>query len=73
MSPFVFTKQDIMESNAIANTAAEYNIPFINTNFCTKEMGIDYAVDFYDQNHVNLLGAEKYTANLTAYLTKNYF
>lgn len=73
MSPFVFTNQDIMESNAIANVATEYDIPFINTNFCTKEMGIDYAVDFYDQSHVNLLGAEKYTAYLTSYLTKNYY
>ena len=71
-SPFVFTEQDIKESNAIAGIAAEYGIPFINTNFYTNEMGLDYTIDFYDGSHVNLLGAEKYTAYLTAYLEENY-
>ena len=35
-------------------------------------MNLDYRYDFYNGNHVNIYGAEKYTNCLSEYLVKNY-
>lgn len=35
-------------------------------------MGIDPTTDFYDNNHTNILGAEKYTRFLANYIDAEY-
>ena len=35
-------------------------------------MGLDYKTDFYNNDHVNIFGADKYTKFLENYLIKNY-
>lgn len=45
-------------------------------NFNTKELseavGIDYSKDLYNSKHVNILGSEKYTEYLAAYIHQHY-
>lgn len=50
----------------------EYGFDFINVNEYYEETGISIYRDFANLNHVNLLGADKYTAFLANYLNKNY-
>lgn len=71
-SPFTVTQQDVMELNRIGEIAQEYGILFLNANRHYEEMGLDFSRDFYDKNHVNLYGAEKYTDFLAAYVREHY-
>ncbi|MCB6992377.1 hypothetical protein LI177_02605 [bacterium 210820-DFI.6.37] len=43
-----------------------------NTQELTEAMGLDYETDFYNAKHVNILGAEKYTDYLSAYIHEHY-
>ena len=58
--------------NTIGDIAAEYGIDFLNTNTLYDEMDIDFQNDFYDNNHVNVFGSEKYTQFLQEYLLEHY-
>ena len=60
-APFVFTEQDVMDSNTLESIAGEYGIPFLDMASILEKTGIDYETDFCDVSHVNILGAEKYT------------
>ncbi len=71
-SPFAVTRQDAMELNRMEEIAQEYGIPFLNANRHYGEIGLDFSRDFYDENHVNLYGAEKYTDFLAAYIREHY-
>ena len=50
----------------------EEGIPFINLNRYYDELGIDFATDFADKNHMNHLGNVKFTGWLGNYLAANY-
>lgn len=73
-SPFIYTKQEIGELNAVALLAKEYGIPFLNTNTSgnTEKMGIDFGYDFYNSHHTNICGAIKYSNLVFDYLHENY-
>ncbi len=71
-SPFTVTAEDAMELNRIEEIAQEYGFPFLNSNQHYEEMGLDFQTDFYDLNHVNLYGANKYTDFLAKYMITNY-
>lgn len=58
--------------NYVGDVVAEYGYEFLNTNDYYREMGIDFSHDFYNRDHVNLYGAEKYTAFLAKYISENY-
>lgn len=59
--------------NAIENYAKENELPYIDLNMKTKEIGIDWKTDSYDKgDHLNLHGAQKVTAYMGKYLTENY-
>lgn len=70
--PFVFTEQDILESNSLKAIAGEYGIPFLDLPFLLERTGIDYETDFSDVSHVNILGADKYTSFLANYISEKY-
>ena len=57
---------------AMKRIAEEYGIGFLDTNEFHEEIGYNYDTDFYNRRHTNLLGAEKFTAFLTKYLTEHY-
>lgn len=73
LSPYCFVTQD---TEALFNTVGDmvdsYGYRFLNTNHCYQEMKLDFTRDFYNGGHVNLFGAEKYTAFLQNYLEENY-
>lgn len=71
-SPFALTLEDALELNRIEEIAQEYGVPFLNSNKFYEEMGLDFQTDFYDVNHVNLYGADKYTDFLARYMIMNY-
>lgn len=58
--------------NSAGDIAAEYGVPFVNCNLLTGEMGIDYATDAADGNHLNYRGNQKYTTYIGAYLKANF-
>ncbi len=73
VNPFYQETSDTKERyNYMKRIIAEYGYDFINTNDYYDEMGIDFSTDFYNENHTNLLGAEKYTRFLSQYIMENY-
>lgn len=45
---------------------------FLNTNAAIEDMGLDLGHDFYNTSHLNVFGAEKFTAFLADHITKRY-
>lgn len=71
-APFMLTSNDAMELNRMKEIAGEYGFGFLDANQYYEEMALDFATDFYDLNHVNIYGAEKYTDFLAGYIMENY-
>lgn len=72
VAPYQVTKEDEMQINRMMELAEEYEIPFLDANRYYDEMAINFSSDFYNQDHVNILGAEKYTDFLAQYLKEHY-
>ena len=70
--PYVISEEHQAKYNSISDLVSEYGYNFLNTNMHYAEMDIDFYSDFYNGNHVNAVGAEKYTAFLADYIHKNY-
>lgn len=58
--------------NTAGDIAAEYGVPYVNCNLLTSEIGIDYAIDAADGDHLNYRGNQKYTAYIGAYLKTHF-
>ena len=53
--------------------AREYpNVRFLETQLYTGEMGVDYRTDYYDELHLNSVGAEKYSSWLGSLIANEY-
>lgn len=65
-------KADKERYNGVKRIIEDRGYNFINTNDYLNESGIDFARDFYNNNHVNMYGAEKYTIFLGKYICENY-
>lgn len=52
--------------------ADEYGVKFMDFNYCAEEIGLDYAEDFADSDHLNYKGNEKYSVYLGEYLKSNF-
>lgn len=63
------TEQEIF--NTMADMVEASGFTFLNTNLC-DELELDYASDFSDLVHLNILGADKYTKFLGAYIQERY-
>ena len=58
--------------NYMAKVIDEYGFDYINMNDYVDEIGIDSKTDFLNADHVNILGADKYTDYLTDYIIGKY-
>ncbi len=58
--------------NKIEEISKENNIPFINYNKITEELGFDFKSDMFNTGHLNVFGAEKITLSLGEFLKENY-
>lgn len=58
--------------NSIFDILSERDVPYVDTNMYYEEIGLDGRTDFYNVNHVNAVGAEKYTDWLARWLIENY-
>lgn len=70
--PYAEKKEARESFNTIESIVKHRGYDFLNANKYTKEMQIDYTSDFYNINHVNTFGAEKYTNYLSEYISKKY-
>ena len=58
--------------NYMKRTIEEYGLDYLNVNDFSEEIGYDYSNDFFNMNHVNIFGAQKYTRFLGEYLQDKY-
>lgn len=70
--PYSGAEEDQRKYNYMVEKIEEYGFDYLNLHQNMQEVGLDNTTDFYDWNHVNLLGADKVTAFLGQYLTTNY-
>lgn len=59
-------------SNTIGDIVAEYGFDYLNFERDIALTGLDEETDFYNPDHLNIYGQQKFTAFLTDYLTKHY-
>lgn len=75
-SPQYMSKQERGRANTVRKILQEQGASYISYNFPSASQGLnlqmDPETDYYDDAHVNYYGAEKYTANLAAYLDTHY-
>jgi hypothetical protein len=70
-----FTEEDEQKAyNTVGRIATENQIPFIdfNKDEYREAMGFDFATDLYDDNHLNISGAEKLSKYIATLLKANY-
>lgn len=72
VSPYIETSKEKEQFNYISTIVKKYNYNFLDTNDYYEEMKVDFDTDFYNYNHMNILGADKYTTFLAKYIIKNY-
>ena len=71
-SPFNVDLEARKEFNYTMDLASQYGFPSIDFNQIYDEVGIDFSHDFYNKEHVNIYGSEKYTRYLSNYLMEHY-
>ena len=72
VSPYCESAESRMLYNRAAELIAEGGYRSVDFNEFYDEIGIDDTSDYYDSWHLNILGAEKYTAYFIDYLKENY-
>lgn len=70
--PYSITKEQYAKYNTIKDIVTSHGYQFLNANDYYREMNLDFSVDFYNINHVNAIGAEKYTVFFEKYILENY-
>lgn len=72
VSPYAEKKEHKITFNYVQEIIEGRGYKFIDCNEYTEQMGLDYLTDLYNENHVNIFGAEKYTDYLNQYILENY-
>lgn len=70
--PYFVKSDEQKQYNYIGDIIDSYGYDYLNTNYAYEELGLDYSRDFYNVNHVNPYGAEKYTHYLAQHIKMNY-
>lgn len=71
-APTSMRQEDYEKHCTIEDIIEDYGYPILNANRYYEQIGYDFAEDYADSGHMNVLGAEKYTSFLGAYLEENY-
>lgn len=72
VTPYAEKKEHKMTFNYIQEIIENRGYKFIDCNEYTSQMKLDYSTDLYNESHVNIFGAEKYTDFINQYIIKNY-
>ena len=70
--PYIIPEDDWLIINAVGEEIVSRGYTFINFNDYYDDIGLDFETDFGDVNHVNFLGAEKYTSYIMNHVLENY-
>lgn len=70
--PYIITEADWKIFNTCGDIIQDRGYDYINFNDYYDAIGLDFETDFGDANHVNYLGAEKYTEYLMNYISDHY-
>lgn len=66
-TPSNATKEQKMYYNSVEKVAKERGVEYIDYNLYYEDIGLDIKTDFYDESHLNICGAEKFSE----YFAKN--
>ncbi|MBO4815849.1 MAG: hypothetical protein J5507_02735 [Clostridia bacterium] len=72
VSPYIEEIEHKKIFNTIEEKVNEYGYKFLDANEYTDAMSLDYNTDFYNNGHINIFGADKYTDFLSKYIIENY-
>lgn len=73
VSPYAEKKEHKMTFNYVSEKVESSGYKFVDFNEYTDQMGLDFNTDLYNENHVNIYGAEKYTDFFVNYLDENNY
>lgn len=71
-TPFKINNELQAKSKYIEELVESRGFEFLDMNHYYEEIGLDFRVELYDKNHVNLVGAEKVSKFFGKYLLENY-
>ena len=66
------TYERFERSNTVGDIVAEYGFDYLNFERDIAQTGLDEERDFYNLDHLNVYGQQKFTAFLTDYLKERY-
>ena len=69
---YVQTEEHKKLYNYMQGVIEEYGFDFLNTNDYYSTLNFDESLDFYNNNHVTVFGAEKYTDFVAQYIKERY-
>lgn len=72
VSPFPLNERQARVYEEAAQIAAEYGVDTVNGNLMYQELGMDFTSDMADGDHLNYVGALKWTSYLANYIQENY-
>lgn len=72
LNPYGISEEECKMANYMERIIRGADFEFINFNKLSEEMNINFATDFYNSGHMNVLGAEKYTSYFAKFLQENY-
>ena len=72
VSPYAEKKEHKMTFNYVEEIIESRGYEFLDCNEHTEEMNLDYSLDLYNDNHVNVYGAEKFTDYISEYIMEKY-
>ena len=70
--PYSEIPEHKMAFNYVQEIIEQHGYPFLDCNEYVDQMHLDYTTDVYNECHVNIFGAEKYTDFLNQYLLSHY-
>lgn len=72
VSPYEELEEHRENFNYVERKVKEAGFDFLDANLYADQMQLNFDTDFYNENHVNIFGADKYTDFLTDYLKEHY-
>ncbi|MCE5187794.1 MAG: hypothetical protein LLF75_01210 [Eubacteriales bacterium] len=72
VAPYQELTEQRKQYNYLERIITDNGFRYLNANDYYSEMGIDGKLDFYNNDHTNIFGAEKYTEFLAQYISDFY-